>query len=115
VLPTRDKAVGLAVGYSVSYVVGALIFTVKLRRRFVVTVRTYVIRTHVRLALAGVIAAIPTELIIRLIGRHHEASPAGALLAIIAAGVPGLVVFVLVARRLRIRELSQLLAMVPGR
>jgi putative peptidoglycan lipid II flippase len=114
-LPTHDKAIGLAAGYSLSYVVGTIVFTVKLRRRFVATQRTHVIRTHVRLILAGVIAAIPVLVITHLIGASHEAHPVGALLTIIAAGVPGLAVFILIARRLRIDELTALLAMVPRR
>jgi putative peptidoglycan lipid II flippase len=115
VLPTRDKVIGLAVGYSVSYAVGTLIFAVKLRRRFVATQRTYVIRTHIRLLVAGLVAAVPVELITHLIGGAHQARPLGALLTIIVAGVPGLAVFILVARRLRIREIDELVAMVPGR
>jgi putative peptidoglycan lipid II flippase len=115
VLPTRDKAVGLALGYSLSYFVGTVIFMLKLRRRIVAPEKTHVIRTHVRLLVAGVIAAIPVELISRLIGSHHEARPIGALADIAAASAAGLVLFILVARRLRVREIDELLQIVPGR
>jgi putative peptidoglycan lipid II flippase len=114
-LPTRDKAIGLALGYSLSYVVGALVFTLLLRRRMVAAEPTHVIRTHVRLLLAGLIAAIPVELITRLIGSGTAAKPVGALITVAVAGVPGLVVFVLIARRLRIQELDALWRMLPGR
>ena len=111
----RDVAVGLAVGYSASYFVGAAIFTIKLRRRIVATARTHVIRTHVRLLLAALIAAVPAEIITHLIGHDTQNSPAGALATIVAAAGIGVVVFVLVARRLRVPELDQLRRMLPGR
>jgi putative peptidoglycan lipid II flippase len=114
-LPTGDKVIGLALGYSLSYVFGTIIFTVMLRRRLVATEPTYVIRTHVRLILAGLLAAIPAELITRLIGSSTESKPLGALATIAAAATAGLVVFVLIARRLRVRELEELLTMLPGR
>jgi putative peptidoglycan lipid II flippase len=114
-LDTRQIAVGLAVGYSVSYFAGAAIFTVKLRRRLVARERTNVIRTHVRLLLAAVVAAVPAEVVTHLIGRDTQNTPAGALATIVVAAGAGLVVFILVARRLRVRELDQLRRMIPGR
>jgi putative peptidoglycan lipid II flippase len=114
-LGTHNIAVGLAVGYSVSYFAGAAIFTVKLRRRIPATERTHVIRTHIRLLLAAVIAAIPAELVTHLIGHDTQNRPLGALATIIAAAGLGLAAFVLVARRLRVTELEQLRRMLPGR
>jgi putative peptidoglycan lipid II flippase len=114
-LPTNDKVIGLALGYSLSYVLGALIFTVKLRRRMIAGERTHVIRTHVRLILAGLIAAVPAELVTHLISHSTQARPVGAAVTLVAAGAAGLAVFVLVARRLRVSALSQLLRMLPGR
>ena len=114
-LPTRDKAFGLALGYSASYVLGAAIFTIMLRRRIVATEPTHVIRTHVRLIVAGLIAAVPAELITRLIGSGTESRPLGALADIAATAIAGIVVFVLVARRLRVHEVGELLDLLPGR
>jgi putative peptidoglycan lipid II flippase len=114
-LPNRDKAVGLALGYSLSYVFGTVVFSVMLRRRMAPTQRTHVIRTYVRLALAGLIAAVPADLVLRLIGSGRQATPLGAGLAVVVAAAVGLVVFVLVTRRLRVRELDQLLRTLPGR
>jgi putative peptidoglycan lipid II flippase len=114
-LRTQNIGVGLAAGYSASYFVGALIFTVKLRRRFVATERTHVIRTHVRLLLAAVVAAVPVELVTHLIGRHTQRTPGGALVAVVLAVGAGLAVFVLVARRLRVTEIDQLRGLLPGR
>jgi len=115
VLSGHNIAIGLAVGYSASYVVGALIFTVKLRRRFVATERTFVIRTHVRLLLAAVLAALPVELVTHLVHRSTQATPIGAFATLLAASAAGVTVFVLIARRLRVSELDQLRRMLPGR
>jgi putative peptidoglycan lipid II flippase len=114
-LPTPDKVIGLAVGYSLSYVLGTVVFTLLLRRRIVATERTYVIRTHVRLVVAGLLAAIPAEIITHLIGSGTASKPLGALATVAAAASVGLLVFVLVARRLRVSELNELLALLPGR
>jgi putative peptidoglycan lipid II flippase len=114
-LSTRHIAVGLALGYSLSYFVGAVIFTVKLRRRLIATERTHVIRTHVRLLLAAVIAALPAELVTHVVSNGTQNQPLGAFATLVAASAVALVVFVLIARRLRVSELDQLRKMLPGR
>jgi putative peptidoglycan lipid II flippase len=114
-LRSHDVAVGLALGYSASYFAGAVIFTFLLRRRLGSTGRTHVIRTHVRLLFAAVIAAIPVELVTHLISPDRQDTPLGALVTVILAGGAGVVVFVLVVRRLRIGEIDQLRRMLPGR
>jgi putative peptidoglycan lipid II flippase len=114
-LRAHNIAVGLAVGYSVSYAFGAMIFTVKLRRRLVATERTNVIRTHVRLLLAAIVAAVPAEIVTHLIGQHTQNTPVGAFVTILVASGVGLVTFFLVARRLRVGEIDQIRRMIPGR
>jgi putative peptidoglycan lipid II flippase len=114
-LPNRDRAVGLALGYSLSYVIGTAIFTVKLRRRFTATHPTHVIRTYVRLGVAGVVAAVPTLLLTRLISGHTTATPLNALITIVVASAVGLGVFVLIVRRMRVSELADVMRMLPGR
>lgn len=114
-LRSHNIAVGLAAGYSVSYFAGALIFMLRLRRRLAAPDRTYVIRTHVRLLVAALLAAIPAEAVTHLISQDTQDSPLGAFITIVVAGGAGLVVFVLVARRLRVSELEQLRRMLPGR
>ncbi|MBV9870994.1 MAG: murein biosynthesis integral membrane protein MurJ [Frankiaceae bacterium] len=115
VLSTKHIGVGLAVGYAVSYMIGALIFMVKLRRRIPVPEKTYVIRTHVRLLLAAVIAAIPVEIVTHVLSGDFQAKPLGAVVTIVLGSGFGLVAFVLVARRIRISEIDQLRGMLPGR
>jgi putative peptidoglycan lipid II flippase len=112
-LPEADKVVGLAVGYSVSYVVGTVVFAVKLRRRLQATTPTYVIRTHVRLVTAAIIAAIPAELVVIALRRAAGTGVAGSL-ATIAVGAPVAVgIFAALTRRMRVAEAHQLMAMLP--
>jgi putative peptidoglycan lipid II flippase len=114
-LSPQHKVIGLAIGYSLSYVVGTAIFTLMLRRRLVATRPTFVIRTHVRLILAAVIAAVPVELVTHLISHHAQTTPFGAFATIVAASAVGIGVFVLIALRLRVRELQQFRDVLPGR
>jgi putative peptidoglycan lipid II flippase len=113
VLPPEHRVVGLAAGYSLSYAVGTVVFAAKLRGRFVARQRTYVIRTHVRLIVAACVAAVPIELV-ALAMRHAAGSGATGSLATVAVAAPaGVVTFVLLARRMRIRELEQLVGLLP--
>ncbi len=113
VLPSGDRVVGLAAGYSISYAVGTVVFAAKLRRRLVATERTFVIRTHVRLIVAALVAAVPTELLAFAM-RHGVGTGAVGSLATIAVAAPaGIVAFLLLARRMRIRELDQLVGLLP--
>jgi putative peptidoglycan lipid II flippase len=115
VLSTKNIGVGLAVGYTVSYVVGALIFMVKLRRRIPIDEKTYVIRTHVRLILAALIATIPAEIVTHALSSRFQGKPGGAIISIVLAAGSSLVVFVLVARRIRVSEIEALRRMLPSR
>jgi putative peptidoglycan lipid II flippase len=114
-LRTQDIAIGLALGYSASYFAGVLIFTIKLRRRLVARQRTNVIRTHARLLLAALVAAIPAEIVTHLIPQGRQNAPLGAFVTIVIAGGAGLITFVLVARRVRIGELNEIRRMLPRR
>jgi putative peptidoglycan lipid II flippase len=111
----RAKIIGLGLGYSLSYVVGTVAFAVLLRRRMTPARPTHVIRTHVRLLVAAVIAAVPTYLVSRVVTDRAGDGPAAAVLALALASGAGLIVFWLVIRRMRVRELDQLLRMLPGR
>lgn len=114
-LPEADKVVGLAIGFSASYFVGTIVFALKLRRRLGATRPTFVIRTHIRLIVAAVVAAVPAELLTVAI-RHATGTGTGGSLATIAVAAPvALGGFLLVARRMRVTELGQIARMIPGR
>jgi putative peptidoglycan lipid II flippase len=115
VIHGRDKIVGLGLGYSLSYAIGTVVFATLLRRRMVASAPTHVIRTHVRLVVAAVVAAVPTYVVSRLVLAHTGEGPVAALVVLAAAGGVGLVAFSLVIRRMRLRELDALLRMIPGR
>lgn len=114
-LPGRAKLIGLAVGFSLSYFVGSAVFTVLLRRRMTASRPTHVIRTHVRLVVAAGLATIPTVVAARILTGALGERPVGALVSsVLAAGLGG-VVFVALARRMRVRELATLVRLLPGR
>ena len=107
-LPPRAKVVGLAVGFSLSYAVGTLVFAALLRRRIGRAERRDVGRTHARLAVAGLLAAIPTYAAARLLTAGLGLGAEAAFVACIAGGLIGAAVFLGAAQRLRVAELAEL-------
>jgi putative peptidoglycan lipid II flippase len=114
VLPDNDRVVGLGAGYTASYFLGSLIFAIKLRQRLQPNRRTYVIRTHVRLIIAATLAGFPTYLLAHLVQHAAGDGAVGSLATVAVAAPVGIVCFVVLIRRMRVHELDQLLAMVPG-
>jgi putative peptidoglycan lipid II flippase len=115
VLPPRQKVVGLAVGFVLSYVVGTWWFARLLRRRLGPANEHRVARTHVRLTVAAVIAAVPTYVSARLLTAGLGLGPSASFVAVVVAVVLGGATFVGIASRLRIRELAELGGMVTRR
>ena len=114
-LPSRQKVVGLAVGFSLCYLVGTLWFARLLRTRLGPANEHRVARTHVRLVVATVLAVLPAYGTARLLTAGLGLDVESSLVALIAGLVVGAGIFAAVARRMRIRELSQLTAMVRNR
>jgi putative peptidoglycan lipid II flippase len=114
-LPTGDKVIGLSIGYSASYVVGTLVFAYRLRRRLGATRPTFVIRTYVRLLVAAVVAAVPTLVVASLVRRAAGTGALGSLATLVVTVPVTALAFVWLVRRMRVRELEQLMAMVPFR
>ena len=107
VLPARDKVVGLALGFSISYIVGALVQGAALRRRFGAFDRP-VARTHIRVGFAGVAAAAPTYAAARLLTAGLGFGVEASLAAVIVAALTGGAVYLGLANRMRIDELGQI-------
>jgi putative peptidoglycan lipid II flippase len=107
VLPGRDKVVGLAIGFAVSYLVGALVQGAVLRHRLGAFDRR-VARTHVRLAAAGLVAAVPTYAAARLLTAGLGLGVEAAFAAVIVAALAGGAVFLGLANRMRIDELGEI-------
>jgi putative peptidoglycan lipid II flippase len=106
-LPPRAKVVGLAVGFSLSYAVGTLIFGALLRRRLGPPQRD-VGRTHARLAVAGLAAAIPTYAAARLLTAGLGLGVQAAFVACVVGALIGGAVFLAIAQRLGIAEVAEL-------
>lgn len=114
VLPARDKVVGLAVGFSASYVVGVLVQAAILRRRLGGFDRP-VARTHARLAAASLAAAVPAYASARLLTAGLGLGAEAALVAVIVACLVGGATFAGLASRMHIDELGELRRLVrPG-
>jgi len=114
-LPSRERVVGLAFGFSLSYFVGSLWFSRLLRARLGPANEHRVARTHVRLAAASVVAVVPAYAAARALTAGLGLDPESSLVAVIVALVIGAGVFIALARRMRIREFSELATMVRGR
>ena len=114
-LPSRQKVVGLAVGFSLSYIVGTLWFARLLRVRLGPANEHRVARTHVRLTLATVIAIVPAYATARLLTAGLGLDVESAIVALIAALAVGAGLFAALASRMRIRELAQLSGVVRSR
>jgi putative peptidoglycan lipid II flippase len=114
-LPSRQKVVGLALGFSLSYLVGTVWFARLLRSRLGPANEHRVLRTHVRLAVASLVAVVPAYAAARLLTGGLGLDPESSLVAVAVALVVGGGIFAAVARRMRIRELTELTAMVRNR
>jgi putative peptidoglycan lipid II flippase len=114
ILPARDRVVGLAIGFSISYLVGVVVQAVLLRRRLQAFDRP-VARTHARLAAASIAAAVPTYASARLLTAGLGLGAEAALVAVIVACLVGGAVFLGLASRMQIAELGELRRLVrPG-
>ncbi len=101
--------VGVGVGLSAGYALGATLSFLVLRRRIGGVEGRSIIRTYSRLVVAAVIAAVPAVLITK--GLHHALGPGKGvgLLALTAGGVAMLVTYALACRRMRVAELDDLI------
>ena len=113
-LPARSRVVGLAIGFSASYLVGAVVQAAILRRRLGGFDRP-VVRTHARLAMAAIVAAVPTYASARLLTAGLGLGPEAAFVAVVVACLVGGATFVGLASRMHIDELGELRRLVrPG-
>jgi len=113
-LPARDRDLGLAAGYLISYTFGVVAFTYLLRRRLGRLDGHRVLRTLTRLSIAATLAG-GVGLSARLVvAKSGTGSWPGALVMITAVLLTGGTSFLWLARRMRITELQALLT-IRGR
>lgn len=114
-LPPEQQVVGLALGYSAAYLATMVLLWQILRRRLG-GLNTYLtVRTLVRLTVAGIPAGLAGWATLHLLQRVLPGGRLGALLLILGVSAVGGAVFVGVARRLRVAEVSELVDVVADR
>ena len=106
-LPPREQVVGLALGYSASYIAGFAWFSVLLRRRLGQHPRARVGRTLVRLTLAASLAVVPAYLLAKMVTAVMGLGMAGSLLGLGAGVAVGAPAYLALAERMHIPELAE--------
>jgi putative peptidoglycan lipid II flippase len=114
VLPDRWVCVALAASYSLSYLVGVQISAHKLSRRLG-PLGSEVLRAYDRLIVAGVAAAVPTLIISELCYQHWGNSTTGSMVTVVLGGFALLVSYLVVATRMGIAEVADLISTVRAR
>jgi putative peptidoglycan lipid II flippase len=115
VLPAGGVAAGLMAGNAVSYVLAAVIGYALLRRRIGSLELRRVFGTLGRLALAAVLAAVPTLLVVIGLDALWGESKASSFAQLIVGGAVLVGAYVGAAFALRVREVRELGAMVRSR
>jgi putative peptidoglycan lipid II flippase len=114
-LPPERAVAGLALGYAISAVTSTVVLWLVLRPRLGGLDTYLTVRTLVRLALAGVVAAAAGAGCVALLAGVTGAGKLGALLIVVVVSVVVTGIFVLAARRLRVSEMTDAVAMVSRR
>jgi putative peptidoglycan lipid II flippase len=114
-LPLRWRVVGMAAAYAATYYVGLGFSTAVLRRRIGGLDGRRVMRTYARLLAAAVPSAAVAYGVARGVTAGLGEGAAGSLAALAAGGAVMLGGYLLLARVLRIPELTALLGMVRSR
>ncbi len=111
-LPAEQQVSGLAVGYAVAYTATAGVLWVILRGRLGGLDTFVTVRTLVRLLLAGAVSTVPALVVLHWVAGRVGEGKLGALItcAVVAPVVLG--GFLVVARRIRITEVSDVISMV---
>lgn len=114
-LPPGEQVPGLALGYSLAYSLTLVVLWQLLRRRLD-GLETYdVVRAHVRIVLASVVAGLVAWGAAALAARPFSPGFVQALAAVGAGLALGGSVYLWLARRMRVRELALVVDRVAGR
>jgi len=115
VLAADVLVVGLAGSYVLSYWVGFLLSGRVLGRRLGGLDGPRVVRTYLRLLVAGLAGALAALLVVALVHRSADSGTAGSAIAVVGGGAAGAAAYLAAAARLHVTELTGLLAAVRGR
>jgi len=114
-LPPQRAVAGLALGYAVSAIVSTVVLWLILRPRLGGLDTFLTVRTLVRLALAGVAAAVVGAAAMVALGTVTGPGKTGALVVVVVVSLAVVGVFVVVARRLRVSEMAAAVEIVSRR
>jgi len=115
VLPAHLRVPGLAAGLALSYVVGSVIAFVLLRSALGGVDGARVVRLLVRTTIAALLAAFVARVSSDVVRNALGASFGPAIVALLVGAGLGGVVYVAAARRMRVRELTDLLRLATNR
>ncbi len=115
VLPLRAKMIGVAAAYALTYVLGLALSTAVLRRRVGGLDGARVLQTYARLGLAAVPSALAGWATSWLVARRLGEGLPGSAASLAAGGAVLLVLYLLIGRALRVRELADLTVLVRSR
>lgn len=115
VVPHRVAAATVALGLTVSSLVGALAFVVQTQRQLGSLGLRALLRLYVRLALAGTVAGLLAWLAASAVGLVLGAGWIASMVALAVGGPVFGVVFLVAASTLRIREVDELVGPVLAR
>ncbi|QKW20758.1 murein biosynthesis integral membrane protein MurJ [Kitasatospora sp. NA04385] len=114
VLPAQWAVTGMALGYGLSYAVGVFVAVPKLKAKVGGLDTARITKTYVRLAIASLPAAA-VGLALELLALQVLDGWIGNVLTLLVAAGAQLAVFLVLARKMRIEELSALTGMVRRR
>jgi len=114
-LPTDLQIPGLALGYSVAYLLTLVVLWQLLRRRLDGLETADVVRQHVRVLVAAAIGAVAAAGTAALVARPLDPGFTEALATVGTGSLTGGAVYVWAARRMDVRELGSILGLVGGR
>ncbi|MFG2841774.1 murein biosynthesis integral membrane protein MurJ [Kitasatospora sp. NPDC048296] len=113
-LPPQWTVTGMAFGYGLAYAVGVTVAVPKLKKKIGGLDTKRIGKTYSRLAAACVPAAV-VGLGVSLAVQQVLAGWVGSVLSVVLGGGLQMLVFVFIAKRLRIEEMNAMLGMVRGR
>ena len=114
-LPPERAVAGLALGYAISSITSTVVLWLILRPRLGGLDTYLTVRTLVRLAVAGAVSGLIGVAVMALLGRVTGAGKLGALIVVVVVSAVVAGSFVLAARRLRVTEMTDAVAMVGRR
>jgi putative peptidoglycan lipid II flippase len=107
-LPLRWVVVGLAGAFAIAYFVSIRITVNKLGKRIGSLSGNGIMRTHVRLGFASLVAMAPAYVIARTVSSFAGKGALGSLVSLVISGPIFLAIYLFLARRLRVAEVNLL-------